>query len=208
MAGETLHYAADEAPLDHLTKAARAHALRTSPKDAQTHLALGKIQEEFFYAEDLFGLKQESLGLEEGEGEAETSSKEEEFLAICKLHGVAPSAPAAVQLKAVEAEYQSLKEAGQTHKADHVQGLYAWKSKKLFQVVEKIQNLTKKWDFKVLFLRRLVKVLMLWIRRVHYTEPSSSMRMQWVSIPLTLWRATTLGASASSWERRTRPKNT
>ena len=131
-----MHYAPDEGPLDHLTKAARAYAtaLGSSPKDALLHLALGRVQEEFFYAEDLFGLKQESLGLEEGEGEAEISSKEEEFLAICKLHGVAPSAPAAIQLKAVEAEYLSLKEAGQTHKADHVQGLYAWKSKKLLQV--------------------------------------------------------------------------
>ena len=131
-----MHYAVDEGPLDHLTKAAQAYASRASSKDAQAHLALGRVQEEFFYAEDLFGLKQESLGLEEGEGEAEISSKEEEFAAICKLHGVGPSAPAAVQLKAVEAEYQSLKEAGQTHKADHVQGLYAWKSKKLLQVCE------------------------------------------------------------------------
>ena len=44
------------------------------------------------------------------------------------------SAPLALQLKAVEAEYHSLKEAGQTHKAEHVQQLYAWKSKKALQV--------------------------------------------------------------------------
>ena len=68
------------------------------------------------------------------EGEAEISSKEEEFLAICKLHGVAASAPLALQLKAVEAEYHSLKESGQSHKADHVQSLHAWKSKKALQV--------------------------------------------------------------------------
>ena len=68
------------------------------------------------------------------EGEAEISSKEEEFLAICKLHGVASSAPLALQLKAVEAEYHSLKESGQSHKADHVQSLHAWKSKKALQV--------------------------------------------------------------------------
>ena len=71
---------------------------------------------------------------EKGEGEAEISSKEEEFLAICKLHGVAPSAPVGLQLKAVEAEYHSLKEAGQTHKADQVQKLHAWKSKKVLEV--------------------------------------------------------------------------
>ena len=68
------------------------------------------------------------------EGEAERSSKEEEFLAICKLHGVSASAPVATQLKAVEAEYHSLKDAGQTHKAEHVQGLHAWKSKKILEV--------------------------------------------------------------------------
>lgn len=62
------------------------------------------------------------------------SSKEEEFLAICQLHGVSSSAPVSLQLKAVEAEYQSLKEAGQTHKADHVQNLHAWKSKKVLEV--------------------------------------------------------------------------
>ena len=44
------------------------------------------------------------------------------------------SAPLALQLKAVEAEYHGLKEAGQTHKAEHVQQLYAWKSKKALQV--------------------------------------------------------------------------
>ena len=71
---------------------------------------------------------------DETEGEAERSSKEEEFLAICQLHGVGASASLALQLKAVEAEYHSLKEAGQTHKADHVQQLYAWKSKKALQV--------------------------------------------------------------------------
>ena len=69
------------------------------------------------------------------EGEAEISSKEEEFLAICQLHGVTASAPLALQLKAVEAEYHSLKEAGQTHKAEHVQSLHAWKSKKALQVM-------------------------------------------------------------------------
>lgn len=44
------------------------------------------------------------------------------------------SAPLALQLKAVEAEYHSLKESGQTHKAEHVQSLHAWKSKKALQV--------------------------------------------------------------------------
>ena len=95
---------------------------------------MGLVLEELFFAEDLYGLVPE-VDLET-EGEAQTSSKEEEFLAICKIHGVSPSAPVALQLKAVEAEYQALKESGQMHKADHVQGLYAWKSKKILEVRE------------------------------------------------------------------------
>ena len=35
---------------------------------------------------------------------------------------------------AVDKEYHQLKESGQTHKADHVQQLYAWKSKRALQV--------------------------------------------------------------------------
>ena len=71
---------------------------------------------------------------DDDEGEAEISSKEEEFLAISQLHGVPASAPLALQLKAVEAEYHTLKDSGQTHKAEHVQSLHAWKSKKALQV--------------------------------------------------------------------------
>lgn len=122
-----------QSPLDHLLQASRiyATAIKSSPKDSQAHLALGLVLEELFFAEDLFGLVPE-VPLE-SEGEAQTSSKEEEFLAICKIHGVSSSAPVALQLKAVEAEYQALKESGQAHKADHVQGLYAWKSKKILE---------------------------------------------------------------------------
>lgn len=130
-----MHHGPDEAPLDYLMKAARAYAtaIQAAPKDCSAHLALGIVLEEFFYAEDLFGQTQEE-SMEVGEGEAEASSKEEEFFAICKIHGVSSGSPVAIQLKAVESEYQSLKDLGQTHKADHVQGLYAWKSKKILEV--------------------------------------------------------------------------
>lgn len=131
IAGETSH---NKVPLGHLMKATRAYAtaIHCSPKEGNYHIALGLVLEELFYAEDLYGLVPE-LPLD-SEGEAQTSSKEEEFLAICKIHGVPPSAPFGLQLKAVEAEYQSLKETGQAHKADHVQALYAWKSKKVLEV--------------------------------------------------------------------------
>lgn len=160
-AGETVRYAPGKKPLDFLEYAAKCYAtaIKCSPKDLQAHIGLGLVMEEFFYADDLYGLHREvtiatvqldcynkftvilkSSRLctqdleEEMEGEAEQSSKEEEFLAICKLHGVTPSAPIAIQLKAVEAEYHSLKDSGQTHKAEHVQALHAWKSKKILEV--------------------------------------------------------------------------
>ena len=124
------------------------------PKDPRGHIGLGLAMEELFYLEDLFGHKQKIdvsiknnnqnnnsitfstlfLQTSDGESEAQKSSKEEEFQAICQLHGVAPGSPVALQLKAVEAEYKSLKEAGQSHKAEHVQQLYQWKSKKILQV--------------------------------------------------------------------------
>lgn len=65
---------------------------------------------------------------------ASEDSKDEEFLAICKLRGVAPGANLALQLRAVEQEYHMLKDTGQSAKADHVQALYAWKSKRALQV--------------------------------------------------------------------------
>ena len=65
---------------------------------------------------------------------ASEDSKEEEFLAICKLRGVAPGAELALQLRAVEQEYHMLKETGQSAKADHVQALHAWRSKRALQV--------------------------------------------------------------------------
>ena len=67
--------------------------------------------------------------------EAKESSKDEECAAICKLRGVdASSAPIALQLKAIDEEYHHLVESGQSGKADHVMGLYAWKSKQASQV--------------------------------------------------------------------------
>lgn len=72
------------------------------------------------------------------ETEAEISANQEEFDAICNLHGVNPVDGIAQQLKAIEAEYHSLKLSGQMFKAEHVQQLHAWKSKQASQVVFKI----------------------------------------------------------------------
>ena len=56
-------YEPDEGPLDYLHHAAECYAtaLKSKPNDPQMHLKLGLILEEQYYAEDLFGLKKESV---------------------------------------------------------------------------------------------------------------------------------------------------
>ena len=63
--GETPHYAPGKKPLDFLQMAAKCYAtaIKCSPKDLQAHLGLGLVMEEFFYAEDLYGLQKEVNGL-------------------------------------------------------------------------------------------------------------------------------------------------
>jgi hypothetical protein len=127
------HYSSADI-LEPLTLAGSCYATMISikPKEPQGHVGLGLVMEEFFYLEDFYGHKPIESN-DTGESEAEISSKEEEFLAICQLHGVSEKASFALQLKAVEAEYLSLREAGQTHRSEQVQKLYQWKSKKALQ---------------------------------------------------------------------------
>ena len=66
--------------------------------------------------------------------EAQESSLAEECDAICRLHGVPGGAPLPAQLKAIDTEYHQLLDKGQSAKADHVQALFAWKSKTATQV--------------------------------------------------------------------------
>ncbi len=58
---ERPHYQEGKAPLDFLQNAAQCYAtaLKCAPRDLQAHIGLGLVMEEFFYAEELFGLKQE-----------------------------------------------------------------------------------------------------------------------------------------------------
>ncbi|XP_033734842.1 uncharacterized protein LOC117323628 [Pecten maximus] len=131
--GQSKQWSEGEGPLDCLLRAAQFYAVAISnkPKDASLHLQLGMVLEERYYAEDLFGLKkEESDSLPSMNLDAKESSKEEECAAICKLHGVdADAAPLALQLKAIDAEYQQLNQNGQSAKADRIMGLFAWKSK-------------------------------------------------------------------------------
>lgn len=63
-AGETSHYPEGRAPLDSLQSAAHCYAtaLKCAPRDLQAHVGLGLVMEEFFYAEDQFGLQREVRG--------------------------------------------------------------------------------------------------------------------------------------------------
>ncbi|BFZ07436.1 hypothetical protein BsWGS_10476 [Bradybaena similaris] len=125
-----------ESPLDYLQHAIHclATAVKFKPKDANLHFRLAMALEEIYHAEDMYGLKKEekaeapSLNLQ-----AKESSKEEEVFAICRLKGVDPSAPVSHHLQALDAEYHHLLDTQQSAKADHVQNLYAWYSKKVSQ---------------------------------------------------------------------------
>ena len=163
---------------------------------------------------------------EKGEGEAEISSKEEEFLAICQLHGVVPSAPVGLQLKAVEAEYHSLREAGQTHKADQVQQLHAWKSKKVLEVGRckvglylHISLIGAACFVPLIFhhthtphthihAHRPVRAPTLWIQGARCTMPNSSSKMLSALTPPIPLPATILAGYASCWERERLPCST
>ncbi|XP_021370614.1 uncharacterized protein LOC110461476 [Mizuhopecten yessoensis] len=135
--GQSKQWPEGEGPLDCLLRAAYCYAVAISnkPKDSSLHLQLGMVLEERYYAEDLFGLKkEESDSLPSMNMDAKESSKSEECAAICKLHSVdAETAPLSLQLKAIDEEYQQLNQNGQSAKADHVMGLFAWKSKQAKQ---------------------------------------------------------------------------
>ena len=61
IAGETGHRGRGPDPLECLQTAARCYgtALKYSPQSMEAHISLGLVMEEFFYAEDLFGLKKD-----------------------------------------------------------------------------------------------------------------------------------------------------
>ncbi|XP_076097670.1 uncharacterized protein LOC143067930 isoform X2 [Mytilus galloprovincialis] len=135
--GESKQYDDGCTPLDYLQRASHciASAIKLKPKDPNLHLQLGKILEEKYYCEDLFGQKKEEHeALPSFNLDAKESSRDEECAAICKLRGVdASSAPIALQLKAIDQEYHHLIENGQSVQADRVMGLFAWKSKQASQ---------------------------------------------------------------------------
>ncbi|KAI1894670.1 hypothetical protein AGOR_G00118150 [Albula goreensis] len=119
-------------PLDHLDQATvhYASAIKLKPRDPQVHFLLGQALEEQYYAAEMYGLKKMN---EEDVQElelAKATGREEEILTICKLHGFSSRPTLENQLKALDAEFHQLKEHGLSGKADYIQTLFIWLSKR------------------------------------------------------------------------------
>ncbi|XP_063048932.1 uncharacterized protein LOC134442896 isoform X2 [Engraulis encrasicolus] len=132
--GDLMQYAEGQSPLDCLEEAAiqYASAIKLKPRESRLHYMLGRILEEHHYAEEMYGLKKKDTGDTGQElGTAKTAGRLDEILAVCKLHGFTGTPTMENQLKALDAEYHQLKEQGQATKAEYVQTLYLWLSKKV-----------------------------------------------------------------------------
>lgn len=67
--------------------------------------------------------------------DAKSTAHQDDILAVCKLHGFLGTPTIENQLQALDKEYHLLKEQGQSSKADYVQTLYIWLSKKTGKVI-------------------------------------------------------------------------
>lgn len=72
--------------------------------------------------------------------DAKSTARQDDILAVCKLHGNLDTPTVQNQLQALDKEYQLLKEQGQSSKADYVQTLYIWLSKKTGKVTGNYRN--------------------------------------------------------------------
>ena len=126
-----------------------AAAVHAHPKAAAAHFRLGLMMEEqqrFIDRYEPSAAKAQQAGgdmsgkdddddddlddLPDGTFDQGSSiNKEDDIRAICELHSVPRNAPITAVLKAIDTEYQQLKQDGNFTKADYVQGLYSWKSK-------------------------------------------------------------------------------
>jgi hypothetical protein len=116
-----------------------ATSLKFKSSNYQTHFRLGLLLEEKNFYESLYGTEKsdeqkEVLTLNSQNKMAAESSKDEEIEAICRAHGVAATASDAEKLKALDQEYHHLIETQQNAKAEQVQLLYQFKSKKIITV--------------------------------------------------------------------------
>ncbi|KAL2083150.1 hypothetical protein ACEWY4_020923 [Coilia grayii] len=131
--GDLMQYAEGQSPLDSLEQAAvqYASAIKLKPRESRLHYLLGRTLEEHHYAEEMYGLKQKDTGDAQELGSAKTAGRLDEILAVCKLHGFTGTPTLENQLKALDMEFHQLKEQGQSTKAEYVQTLYLWLSKKV-----------------------------------------------------------------------------
>lgn len=67
--------------------------------------------------------------------DAKSTEHQDDILAVCKMHGFLGTPTVENQLQALDKEYHLLKEQGQSSKADYVQTLYIWLSKKTGKVI-------------------------------------------------------------------------
>ncbi|XP_064173898.1 uncharacterized protein LOC135245060 isoform X2 [Anguilla rostrata] len=130
--GDSMQYEHGRSPLDRLDQAAvhYASAVKLKPRDPQLHFLLGQVLEEQHYAAEMYGLKKTNEEDSQEPGMAEAAGREEEILAICRLHGFSSRPTLENQLKALDAELHQLKEQGLSGKADYIQTLFIWLSKR------------------------------------------------------------------------------
>ncbi|CAG6016504.1 unnamed protein product [Menidia menidia] len=130
--GGHLQYEEGDSPLQSLEQAAvyYASAIRLSSKEARLHFLLGLVLEEQHYATEMYGLQKKADKGREEVSEAKSTALQDDILAVCKLHGFLGTPTVENQLQALDKEFHQLKEQGQSSKADYVQTLYLWLSKK------------------------------------------------------------------------------
>ncbi|XP_074503231.1 uncharacterized protein LOC141774455 isoform X1 [Sebastes fasciatus] len=130
--GDVFQYEDGQDCLNSLKQAAvhYASAIRLRSREARLHFLLGLVLEEQHYATAMYGL-QRKTDKNRGElSDAKSAARQDDILAVCKLHGFLGTPTVENQLQALDKEYQQLKEQGQSSKADYVQTLCIWFSNK------------------------------------------------------------------------------
>ncbi|KAI3363416.1 hypothetical protein L3Q82_012034 [Scortum barcoo] len=130
--GDMLQYEDGQSPLHSLEQVAvhYASAIRLSSREARLHFLLGVVLEEQQYATEMYGLQRKADRDRDELSDAKSTARQDDILAVCKLHGFLGTPTVQNQLQALDKEYQQLREQGQSSKADYVQTLYIWLSKK------------------------------------------------------------------------------
>ncbi|MGH0143860.1 UNVERIFIED_CONTAM: hypothetical protein FKN15_041543 [Acipenser sinensis] len=131
--GDIPHYDEGSSPLDALHQVAveYASAIKLKPRDPKLHFLLGLAIEEQYYASEIYGLKKRTEEDAQELSSAKAAGREDEILAICKLHGFQGKPTLENQLQALDAEFHQLKD---LRKSGYIQTLFIWKSKKAGKV--------------------------------------------------------------------------